>query len=107
MFLRSSKGFRSCTTLVCRFSSGWREKSRWVFLMLLIGVMGFGIFSWYRSLYLFEWSPEEERAYRLSRDTSVKFQKDRFEKTLLLLEERKKNHALDRPPLQDLFFGNP
>lgn len=83
----------------------WRRRSPIVFFILFFGVLGLGIFSWYQSLYLFKWSADEEREYRLSKDRQVKFQRDRFDAVLKSLDDRSKLHREIPPAFRDVFFG--
>lgn len=83
----------------------WTKWSHACFILLLLGVLALAMFSWYRSLYLFHWDGEKEREYRISRDTQVKFQRERFEAMLDRLEERALDHRKPPQELRNLFIG--
>lgn len=83
----------------------WRRRSSLVFFVLFLLVAGFGVFSWYQSLYMFRWSPEEEREYRLSKNKQVKFQREKFDAVLGALDERRWKHREESSVFRDLFFG--
>ncbi|QQS16024.1 MAG: hypothetical protein IPK84_01540 [Candidatus Moraniibacteriota bacterium] len=83
----------------------WKKWNSTVFLVLFLAVSGLGVFSWYRSLYAFHWSSDEEQAYRLSKNKQVKFQQNRFDAVLGMIDARVMEH--ERPPehFRDVFFG--
>lgn len=76
-----------------------------MFFVLFLGVACLGVFSWYRSLYAFHWSSNEEQAYRLSKDKQVKFQQERFDAVLDALAARAAEHEKTGGNTRDVFFG--
>ena len=76
-----------------------------MFLLLFLMVSGFGILAWYRSLYSFHWSAEEEQSYRLSKNKQVKFQQDRFTAVLGMIDARTMEHERPSENFRDVFFG--
>ena len=105
MFGFSSKTKRvSPRAIIRKVGLWWVHQSHIVFLILFLGVVGIGVFSWYRSLHLFRWSTDQEQEYRLSRDTQVKFQRDRFQRMLQLLDERAEQHQKPHQEFRDIFF---
>ncbi|MGB2791566.1 MAG: hypothetical protein WBC29_03360 [Candidatus Moraniibacteriota bacterium] len=83
----------------------WRQWSSWVFLLLFLVVAGLGVFSWYQSLYAFHWSADEEQSYRLSKNKQVKFQQERFNSALGMLDARVAEHEKTPETFRDVFFG--
>ncbi len=76
-----------------------------MFLLLFLVVAGFGTLAWYRSLYAFHWSVEEEQSYRLSKNKQVKFQQDRFAAVLGMIDARAAEHEKSPESFRDVFFG--
>lgn len=83
----------------------WRQWSSWAFLLFFLIVAGLGVFSWYQSLYAFHWSADKEQAYRLSKNKQVKFQQDRFDSALSMIETRAVEHEKAPEAFRDVFFG--
>lgn len=82
----------------------WCSNERYIFFFLFLVVIGMGIFSWYNSLYVFKWTSEQEKEYRLSRDIQVRFQKDEFQKVLKTLDSRAKKHEEENVAPRNIFF---
>ncbi len=83
----------------------WRRWSSLVFSLLFFLVLGISVFSWYKSLYMFRWSEDEEREYRLSKSKQVKFQREKFDVAIGMLSDRAKQHESAPGVFRDLFFG--
>lgn len=83
----------------------WRRWSTSVFFVLFLIVFGIGVFTWYWSLNLYHWGPDEEKEYRLSKNKQVKFQREKFDAALELLNARAGKYQETSPASRDLFFG--
>jgi hypothetical protein len=101
----SSKKSLSLSVFLGMIGGWWRRRSPIVFSILFFGVLGLGIFSWYQSLYLFRWSADEEREYRLSKDRQVRFQGDRFDSVVKNLDDRAELHRQFPVVFRDVFYG--
>lgn len=85
--------------------SWWCLNNRLVFFSLFLVVIGMGIFSWYMDLYVFKWTSDQEKEYRLSKDIQIRFQEDKFQRILKAFDERAKKHEEKIIVFRNIFFA--
>ncbi len=90
---------------VYAFGSWWVRRSHGIFFVLFLCVIVIAAALWYWSVHIFRWNAAEESSYRASRNTQVKFQRDRFERAIGLLKDRSLRHEKLPEIHRDLFFG--
>lgn len=78
--------------------SAWNSYYRVVFLLAMIGFMFAGFYFWYSKVYAFKWSEERKKEYIDSKEQTVNFKEEKFQKLLQIIEQKQKSfHETNRP----------
>ena len=96
------KSLPSLNTL-SHFGEWWRKRWHALFFGIFLLTVLASVFSWYRSLLLFHWNEEQEKAYRQSVNKQTEFRRNTFDEVLKSLDARAAAHRESVQFSRDLF----
>jgi hypothetical protein len=90
-------------SIIEKVFSFWSHKYEFIFRVLFFGVCVAGISFWYYSLYYFQWNDDQKQTYIRSQSQWTTLDTKNFEKSLLILENRKKIYQSDGVSVKNIF----
>jgi hypothetical protein len=83
----------------------FRRASKYVLLLLLLGIAAALGYFWYVSVYAYDWTEEQKNQYRGEYAGETSFREERFNRTIEVLKERISLHQTAPVVKKDIFFG--
>lgn len=83
----------------------WLRRYKLFFLLLFIAVTGVGGYQWHQSLFAYQWTPDERRAYLESTVKETAFDEKQFLEVLSNLELIREQHATQAVVEESIFPG--
>lgn len=81
----------------------WRKVHTLLFLLLMLGALGFGGYVWYQNVYIQQWPAEKRDAFIQEHDKSVVFREAGFRKVIGDMALRKERFAAPMEEIKNIF----
>lgn len=79
------------------------KKSKYIIFILMLALVGYGSFIWYRYVYNSEWNSSRVQEYMKTKDEGTAFNKNRFDEAVTEKEERSADYQSGITDIQDVF----
>ena len=90
-----------------RLIFGWYRHYKLVFFAVFLIVLGFGGWSWFQSLYRYQWTEAEKKAYLDSYFKETTFKEEKFRASVDELKQRALSHQETLTLERDYFAPRP
>lgn len=86
-----------------KLSSFLEKKAKYLIFVLLLSLVGYGSFIWYRYVYNPGWSSSRVEEYMKAKDKGTIFNKNKFDVIVAEKEKRSADYEKKVPDLSDIF----
>ncbi len=81
----------------------WRYRQQRIFFVLLVVVLLWSGWQWYHDFCAYEWTPEQQAAYRSTKLETTQFHEEVFQNTLDMIEGRRNGYVSVTGDEKDIF----